>query len=344
MKVVSLFAGAGGLDRGFENEGFDIAWANEHDKTIWETYQTNHPNTFLDRRSILNIPLHEIPDCDGVIGGPPCQSWSNAGALRGIVDGRGKLFFEFLRVIAAKKPKFFLAENVPGMLMERHSLVFENIKRLLSGFGYSLTVALLDAANFGVPQNRKRLFFVGYREDLGLTFRFPETITTKLSISDAIGNLNGIALPALLKNKTNSEACSIFNHEYMTGSFSPMYLSRNRVRNWGEASFTIPASGRHIPIHPQAPKMEKDKNGKMHFVKGKEHLYRRLTVRECARLQTFPDDFVFKYQDVADGYKMVGNAVPVALAEILAAQIARDLKSAKAENDTLQPVFVCEAA
>lgn len=344
MKVISLFSGAGGLDRGFENAGFDIIWANEHDKTIWETYETNHPNTFLDRRSILSIPLHDVPDCDAIIGGPPCQSWSSAGALRGTGDSRGKLFFEFIRLVAAKKPKFFLAENVSGMLMERHALAFENIKHMLRGFGYTLTVAMVDAACFGVPQNRERLFIIGYREDLGLTYRFPEVEIRKLSLFDAIGNLQHNALSTTAKNKTNGDACNIANHEYMEGGFSPMYLSRNRVRSWGEQSYTIPASARHVPLHPQAPKMQKDGNGKMHFIEGKEHLYRRLTVRECARLQTFPDDFIFKYRNISDGYKMVGNAVPVALAEILAKQIAIDLKNTEAKEAKWQNAFVCEAA
>ena len=99
MKVVSFFAGAGGLDLGFENSGFDIIWANEFDKDIWETYKENHPNTYLDKRSIVDIDPCEVPDCDGIIGGPPCQSWSEAGALRGIEDKRGLLFFNFIEFI-----------------------------------------------------------------------------------------------------------------------------------------------------------------------------------------------------------------------------------------------------
>ena len=95
MKLATFFAGAGGLDLGFSKAGFDCIWANEYDKAIWETYEKNHPNTFLDKRSITEIPSDEIPDCDGIIGGPPCQSWSEAGALRGIHDKRGQLFFDF---------------------------------------------------------------------------------------------------------------------------------------------------------------------------------------------------------------------------------------------------------
>lgn len=130
MKIVSFFAGAGGLDLGFQKAGFDVIWANEYDKDIWETYEKNHPNTILDKRSITDIKSHEVPDCDGIIGGPPCQSWSEAGALRGINDKRGQLFFDFIRILEAKQPKFFLAENVSGMLIGRHGEAWQNIKEL----------------------------------------------------------------------------------------------------------------------------------------------------------------------------------------------------------------------
>ena len=113
----------------------------------------------------------------------------------------------------------------------------------------------------------------------------------------------------------------IKNHEYMTGDFSSMFMSRNRVRSWDEPSFTIQASGRHAPIHPQAPKMQKIEANKFIFIQEKEDLYRRLSVRECARIQTFPDDFVFKYNSINDGYKMVGNAVPVMMSYHIAQAI-----------------------
>ena len=130
MNIVSFFAGAGGLDLGFQKAGFNVVWANEYDKEIWETYEKNHPKTKLDKRSIVNIPSDEVPECDGIIGGPPCQSWSEAGAMKGINDKRGQLFYDFIRILEAKQPKFFLAENVSGMLIDRHSEALANIKEL----------------------------------------------------------------------------------------------------------------------------------------------------------------------------------------------------------------------
>ena len=174
MNITSLFTGAGGLDLGFKKAGFKTIWANEYDKDIWESYKKNFPHTKLDRRSITQIPSSEIPDSVGIIGGPPCQSWSEAGTLRGIEDKRGQLFFEFIRVLRDKKPLFFLAENVSGMLASRHSEALEGIKRLFRESGYVLSFKLLNARDFRVPQDRKRLFFVGYREDLGLKFEFPD--------------------------------------------------------------------------------------------------------------------------------------------------------------------------
>lgn len=326
MNIISLFSGAGGLDLGFEKAGFKTIWANEYDKEIWETYEKNFPHTQLDRRSITQIEAEEVPDAIGIIGGPPCQSWSEAGALRGIEDKRGQLFFDFIRLLRSKKPLFFLAENVSGMLATRHAPALENIKKLFEESGYRLSFKLLNAHDYGVAQDRKRVFFVGYRNDLGITFEFPKPLQTKRYLKDVIFDLQDSVLPAKEKNYTNADACAIPNHEYAIGSFSTIFMSRNRVRSWDEPSFTIQAGGRHAPIHPQAPKMQFVEQNKRIFVPTKEHLYRRLSVRECARIQSFPDNHIFYYKNVMSGYKMVGNAVPPNMAYFLAKKIKEDLQ------------------
>jgi len=329
MNIVSFFAGAGGLDLGFQKAGFDIIWANEYDKEIWETYEKNHKNTILDRRSIVNIESNEVPECDGIIGGPPCQSWSEAGSLRGINDKRGQLFYDFIRILEAKQPKFFLAENVSGMLLERHSEALKNIKEMFKNAGYTLSFKLLNASDFDVPQDRKRVFFVGIHEDLDFKFEFPQPIKEKVTLEQKIADLKDTVVPAKEGNKTNKENCKVLNHEYMIGGFSSMYMSRNRVRNWDEQSFTIQAGGRHAPIHPQAPKMKFIEQNIRVFVPGKEDLYRRLSVRECARIQTFPNDFIFHYNHISAGYKMIGNAVPVNLAKHIAISIKSQIENAE---------------
>ncbi|MCW8955064.1 MAG: DNA cytosine methyltransferase [Sulfurimonas sp.] len=325
MNIISLFAGAGGLDLGFEKAGFKTIWANEYDKEIWETFEKNFQNTILDKRSIVNIPSDEIPETLGLIGGPPCQSWSEAGKSRGIDDHRGQLFFEFIRVLRDKKPLFFLAENVSGMLAPKHEEALKNIKNHFIDSGYNLSFKLLNAHNYNVPQDRKRIFFVGFRKDLNITFQFPKKFSNKRFLKDAIFDLKENALSAKEKNYTNGDNCVIHNHEYMTGGFSSMYMSRNRVREWNEPSFTIQAGGRHAPLHPQAPKMQLVEQNKRIFVPTKEHLYRRLSVRECARIQTFPDTHKFYYNNLTAGYKMVGNAVPPNLSYYLAKKIYKDL-------------------
>lgn len=136
--------------------------------------------------------------------------------------------------------------------------------------------------------------------------------------------MESTAVPALPKNRANPNL-SIPNHEYFVGTYSTMFMSRNRVRGWNEQGFTVQASGRQCQLHPQAPKMKLISKNKRIFVPGKEDLYRRLTVRECARIQGFPDNFEFIYTDIDTGYKMIGNAVPVELAYIIAKAIMEQL-------------------
>jgi len=320
MKIISLFSGAGGLDLGFKKAGFNTIWANEYDKDIWETFERNFPDTTLARGSIVDINSREIPQAIGLIGGPPCQSWSEAGKLKGIDDHRGQLFFEFIRVLRDKKPLFFLAENVSGMLASRHSDALDNIKQHFIESGYDLSFEMLNARDYGVAQDRKRVFFIGFRKDLGVKFEFPKALDKKLTLKDIIWDIKESVVSADSKNYSQNR-CTLANHEYMTGGFSSMYMSRNRVRGWDEPSFTIQAGGRHTPLHPQAPKMELIAKDKRRFVEGSEDLYRRLSIRECARVQSFPDEHEFYYKNLAAGYKMVGNAVPPTLAYHIAKAI-----------------------
>lgn len=326
LSVATLFSGAGGLDLGFKQAGFNILWSNEYDNKILDTHNHNFPETHLDTRSITKVLPEDIPDVDGFIGGPPCQSWSEAGSKRGIEDERGQLFYEYVRLIKAKQPKFFLAENVSGILHKRHELAFQNILDTFSEAGYNISFKLLNTKDFNVAQDRKRLIIVGFRKDLDKKFVFPEPSIKKVVLKDIIWDLKDTAVPALEKNKANP-AVQFTNHEYMIGDFSSMFMSRNRVRAWNEPSFTIQAGGRHAPIHPNAPKMQNVDKDKFIFVPESKHLYRRLSVRECARIQSFPDDFVFKYKDVADGYKMIGNAVPVQFAKALAEAIYQQISA-----------------
>lgn len=340
MNVISLFSGCGGLDLGFEKAGFNIPVANEFDKTIWETFKVNHPKTHLIEGDIRQVSKEDIKqfiegDVDGIIGGPPCQSWSEAGSLKGIKDARGQLFFDYIRILKEFQPKFFLAENVSGMLANRHSEAVQNILSLFDEAGYDVTFTMVNAKDYGVAEERKRVFYIGFRKDLNIDFGFPKGSTKeddkKLTLRDIIWDLQYTAVPAGEKSHHNPVA--INNNEYFTGAYSPIFMSRNRVKSWDEQAFTVQASGRQCQLHPQAPKMVRVAQNDCRFVEGKENLYRRMTIREVARVQGFPDDFKFIYKDTNIAYKMIGNAVPVNLAYEIAVAIKKYIEGNGSEVD-----------
>jgi len=327
MEIISLFSGCGGLDRGFENAGFNVIWANDNDKNILSTYKYNHPNTNIVIGNVSKISSNKIPNgVFGLIGGPPCQSWSAAGNGLGIDDPRGKLFFEYIRILEDKKPLFFLAENVKGMLSEKHKVSVDMIKIMLDKAGYNVTINLVNSADYGVPQKRERVIIVGYRKDLKLKFKLPNKNAKQTVVSEYLKDIT-IQPISSKDNLAQPKKCVIPNHEYFKGSYSYIFMSRNRVLDWDLPSYTIQASGRQASLHPQAPQRVKVKKDVMKFAHGSTKLYRRLSIRECARIQTFPDDFLFFYENLNTGYKMIGNAVPVNLAEALAKKIYSDISN-----------------
>lgn len=320
-KIISLFAGAGGMDLGFQQAGFNIVWSNEFDKNIWETHEKNFPHIPLCKKSIIEVDSKEIPNCIGIIGGPPCQAFSEAGSKKGTNDPRGKLFWEYIRILEDKKPLFFVAENVSGLLSPRHSKELSQFLEAFNNAGYNIIAHLYKASNYGIAQDRERVVFVGYRKDLNKSFTIPKIFEHKKTLRDTIGDL---PKSTGIKNGKVNNQLKIPNHEYMLGGFSSMYMSRNRVRTWEQQAFTVLAMARQISIHPSAPLMMKVDKDKFEFIKGYD--YRRLSVRECARIQDFPDNFIFYYDKIENGYKMVGNAVPVGLAKVIAEQIVKDLE------------------
>lgn len=325
LDIISFFAGAGGLDSGFHNVGFNVVWANEFDKKVTPTLKRNFPDTIIDDRSLFNIHMGEIPDnITGIVGGPPCQSWSIGGLGKGLEDKRGQAFLEYIKVIKNKQPLFFLAENVKGMLAKTRKKDLDTVLEAFDNLGYVLTYGLVNAADYGVPQDRWRVFFVGYRKDLGKQFVFPEPLQNKVNLHQTIFDLRESAVSGVGSYGENANKdLKISNHEFTTGGFSSQFMSRNRTRLWDETSFTIQASGRHAPLHPDSGLMIKVDKDLFRF-NDEEHV-RRLSIREAARIQTFPDSYDFVYNRLEVGYKMIGNAVPVKLAEVFAAKIKEDL-------------------
>lgn len=349
MNVVSLFAGCGGLDLGFEQAGFNIIWANEFDKAIHATYKLNHPKTLFCGDDIRTIKSEDIPNCDGIIGGPPCQSWSVGGKSRGIEDERGKLFLDYIRIVEAKKPKFFLIENVAGILDDKHKPAFSMFQKLLTEAGYTVNYELVNTADYMIPQDRYRVFIIGIRNDFHLSFAFPPSPGKPIvTLRRAIGDITDS--PQLSEGEIVSTVSpsGLWNHDVYIGPYSENYMHSNRVRSWNEVSYTIQAHASNAPQHPQAPKMPIAPNGGRMFKPGCEHLYRRLSVRECARIQTFPDSFHFLYSNINDGYKMVGNAVPPRMAKYLALQIIATLenriKKSSPYAESVKPIDIKDIA
>ena len=330
MNVVSFFAGCGGLDLGFEQAGFNVVWANEFEQHCRATYIRNHPNTEFVLGDICKIDPNSIPDCDGFIGGPPCQSWSVGGKQKGLDDERGQLFLKYIELIKAKQPKFFVIENVKGMLDSKFKEIFEDFVARLDNAGYDVQWALLDAVNYRIPQNRERVFFVGFKKELDVTFTFPNpTCVEPVTLESAIGDITEEPNSYPGRKKDNIVEHKRPNHDVLTSKFGSFYYRGNRRRGWQQPSFTINATANFAPLHPSSPKMMYYGRENWNFQKDRMDEYRRLSVRECARIQTFPDNFILEYDDIKDAYEMIGNAVPPRLGNEIAKAILRTLNRLK---------------
>lgn len=321
LRVVSLFTGCGGLDLGFEQSGhFDVIWANEMKKYAVKTYSRNFHKTVVDKRDIRKIPSNEIPDCDGVIGGPPCQPFSIGGARRGGDDPRGTLVFEFVRVVADKRPKFFVIENVASLAKEvKYRNLFTSILDSFKELGYNVQADVLISSDYNVAQTRKRLFIVGTLNSEN-AYIPPSPSNKKLVLRDVIADIESSAKEANRYTSTNPD---LNGHEYASLSVSKpsrWFMSHQRVRGWDEQSYTILATVSSVTLHPSCKKMIRKGPGDFAF-DGPESTYRRLTVRECARIQGFPDEFYFVYKSLASAHRMVGNAVPPPMGKAIAESV-----------------------
>lgn len=345
FNLLSLFSGCGGLDLGFELAGLkaimgeDIAEEAIRNKNVFEenidnnvfntiyvndifdearqTYEKNASKyIYIDKSDIRKIK--EFPKADIVLGGFPCPGFSEAGP-RLVDDERNFLYLHFIRCLMQSKPKIFVAENVKGMMTLGKGEVFKQIVQDFAAAGYKIYHKLLNAAEYGVPQIRERVILVGIRNDIDFEYKYPEPthgynvegLKEVVTLRDAIGDLE------------NNPG------DYFTGSYSTIFMSRNRKKKWSQPSFTIQASGRQAPIHPGGAPMEHVGKDKYIFSDGEEN-NRRLSVKEIARIQTFPDWYEFSRGNSSKSsnakldlvYKQIGNAVPVRLAMAVAEPIA----------------------
>ncbi len=304
MKAVSIFSGAGGTDLGFQQAGYEIVFANDIDKKATETYKKNlglEPVTEDIRK------IKKFPKADMLIACNPCQGFSIIGK-REEDDPRNMLYKEIFRCLRIMKPKYFLVENVKGLAQLYKGKFF---KRMLSGFsrsGYNVKWNLVNTADYGIPQRRERIFIVGIRKDLKIEYEFPKPT-------------HGPGLrPYVTLRKTIFGMPKPMPSEYYASDIWPFfYMSRNRKADWDAISYTIQTTTHNIPLHPSCPPMKRVGKDKFVFTKSSKK-YRRLSVRECARIQTFPDEFEF-VGGLRAQYRLVGNAVPPKLARIIAESI-----------------------
>jgi DNA (cytosine-5)-methyltransferase 1 len=309
--VASLFCGAGGLDMGFDNQGFTTVWANDIEKDACATHRLWSKATVVSE-DIKNIVFDDVPATDVILGGFPCQGFSLAGP-RKIDDKRNSLYRFFANLVGEKKPYAFVAENVKGILTLGEGLILEAIIADFEETGYHVVPYSVNASDYGVPQDRERVIFVGMRNDLSYTFDLPKKFNKKVTIKEALERI---------PQPKDEDICS--------APFSSRYMSRNRRRGWDDVSFTIPAMAKQVGLHPSSPLMTKIDKDLWHFGEGKT---RRFSWQEAAAIQTFPLGMEF-VGDLTSKYKQIGNAVPVKLAEMVASVLREALNKSLFQLDS----------
>ncbi|MFN0257728.1 DNA cytosine methyltransferase [Pedobacter ureilyticus] len=299
MKVASLFSGAGGLDLGFINKGHEVVWANDNFYDAVQTYKRNISDHIL-YKDIAEVSSDEIPDHDILIGGFPCQGFSLANSKREENDTRNKLYLQLLRVLLDKKPKFFVAENVKGILSLGKGKIFDFIMQDFKNAGYNVKFKVLNAADFGVPQRRERVIIIGVRKDVDYVINYPES-THDQKIFDNKKPWVSIG-KALEDIPEPEEDHSLSNHDYSKFKLKFNGYLGNRAIDPDKPAPTVTARG-------------DDKGGVVVLHHPKNH--RRMSVRELALVQSFPINFIFE-GNRSSAYRQIGNAVPPLLGEAIA--------------------------
>ena len=323
-RLVSLFSGCGGMDKGFEDAGYSRVWANDFDKDAQAVFRLNLGE--IDGRDITTVPVDDIPDCDILTAGFPCQPFSNAGNRRGVYDERGELYLECLRIIEHKQPRAVLFENVKGLMSSKHQSgkkLIDVIKEDLERLGYFVNYKVVNASDYGVPQNRERMILVALRKDLGKTFEFPpvQSDKSKLTLRHILD------IPADVPNQTfwpySPQAQNMVAQIPEGGSWksipyenlSPRFKRiRDDMKRYHAPNFYRRFSRDEINGTITAS-AQPENCGITHPTKN-----RRYTIREIARIQTFPDDFRFIGIKTSQ-LKQVGNAVPPLLAQAVAKSV-----------------------
>ena len=313
---VSLFSGAGGLDIGLEQAGFKTIWANDFAHDACETHKLWSDATVVEG-DIGAIDFDTIPSCDIASFGFPCQGFSLSGP-RKIDDSRNTLYRYCVKLVELKQPKIFLAENVKGLLSLGDGQIKDAIISDFESKGYIVTLNLVNAADYHVPEDRQRVIIVGIRKDLveeyGVSFTMPKPFEDRITLKEA------------LKDFGEPDEDDVCNAPY-----SSRYMSRNRKRGWDDVAFTVPAMAKQVTLWPGSPDMVKIDSDHWEF--GKTGKTRRLSYKEAAAIQTFPKDMVF-CGDLTSKYKQIGNAVPCELARVIGAELFAILEKCEVNQNS----------
>lgn len=305
--AISLFSGCGGSDLALIREGYRIRWSNDIWDVACRTYRDNFKSPRIETGDIASFK--EFPRAQLQVGCYPCQGYSQGGK-RSWGDAINFLYREFDRVLRKVKPKAFVVENVNGMAFGESRTLLENQLCRFRMAGYRVKWAVLNAKDFGVAQNRKRVFLVGIRSDVDFEYKFPEPthgpgrkkpFLTQRDILDG--------LPHWPAGEFNDER------------FHWYYLSRKRRMPWGKQSPCIVGHWRHVPLHPSSPPLRRIDTD--HWKFSRNGRARRLSYRECALLQGFPRSFKWKRGTVRERFQMIGNAVPPPLFEAVLQSLAK---------------------
>ncbi|WP_461818293.1 DNA cytosine methyltransferase [Faecalimonas sp.] len=331
--VIDLFAGAGGLSLGFEYAGFKTIYALESNEVYSETYKANHPDVDVNVMDIKDISNEEICNTfqdkkiNVIIGGPPCQGFSLAGKIgrKFLEDERNRLFLEYLRFVKVLKPDLFVIENVASLERHNRGKTIKEIIEKIEELGYESTYSVLNASDYGVPQDRRRIFIIGYSNKIN-GFQFPDTIENKMTIKEAINDL-----PKL----SSGEKSEIYLHNAMNHT-EQMLKKMSYVKDGGTRldipEELRPKSGdirKYIRYDSGKPSMciTGDMRKVFHYEQN-----RALTCRELARIQTFPDDYIFCGNSIGI-QQQIGNAVPPKLAKLIAECVKRSLEDAEISDN-----------
>ncbi len=331
--VVSLFCGAGGMDLGFLKAGFRVIWACDNNEWALRTFNHNF-DCEAQNIDVRNITRDMIPNNPDVItGGFPCQGFSSAGKRR-VYDPRNSLAWEMIRIIQEKRPKFFVGENVLGIRSMKHpegGLVLDKIISDLTKIGYTVKAKLLDASKYGVPQRRKRIFIIGNR--LKLEVLFPPLINRIVTLKDVIDDLpdpdsiTGQKIKNHVYKPLSPSDFKIVQHVPPGGNWKDIpykYLTKRLKKIKDNLKYYKSPAFYKRPEYNKPTGTVSATMNPTHCTAIHPFKNRRFTVRECARIQTFPDDFEF-IGEITECYRQVGNAVPPKLGYEIAKVIKKQL-------------------